>query len=216
MTMFKFLLLRRLGAKPRFLLAQFGRQRLAEILRIEDLANFDFGAAVERRALHPFDRLVPRLHLNQPETGDKVAGHGERTMAHAGLFSRIFDPGAFRRRMQPSPASMTPAFTISSLNLPIAVSISVLGITPASLFLSAFTITMNRIVTLRFSIQEAGGEPAPISKTNRVLRHRHVLRNYFGANCWWNCSSGTKRKSSRARLRRPCGRSTCGPRRQRG
>src|SRR6476660_1786373 len=78
---------------------------------------------------------------------------------------------------------MTPAFTISSLNLPIAVSISVLGITPASLFLSAFTITMYRIVTLRCSIQEAGCEPALIHKTNRVLRHRHVLRNYFGGNC---------------------------------
>jgi hypothetical protein len=40
--------------------------------------------------------------------------------------------------------------TISSLNLPIAVSISVLGITPASVSLLAFTITMHRIVTLRF------------------------------------------------------------------
>jgi hypothetical protein len=78
---------------------------------------------------------------------------------------------------------MTPAFTISSLNSPIAVSISVLGITPASLFLSAFTITMNRIVTLRFSIQEAGCEPALIHKTNRVLRHRHVRWNYFEGNC---------------------------------
>jgi len=44
---------------------------------------------------------------------------------------------------------MTPAFTISSLNLPIAVSNSVLGITPASESLLAFTITMKRIVKLR-------------------------------------------------------------------
>jgi hypothetical protein len=35
------------------------------------------------------------------------------------------------------------------LNLPIAVSISVLGMTPASLLPSAFTITMKRIVALR-------------------------------------------------------------------
>ena len=83
---------------------------------------------------------------------------------------------------------MTPAFTISSLNLPIAVSISVLGITPASLLLSAFTITMNRIVTLRCSIQKAGCEPALIHKTNRVLRHRHVPWNYLGGNCTWNRS----------------------------
>src|SRR6185369_2718365 len=46
----------------------------------------------------------------------------------------------------PSPASITPAFTSSSLNFPIAVRSSRLGITPASLFLSALTITMNRIV----------------------------------------------------------------------
>ena len=43
-----------------------------------------------------------------------------------------------------------PALTISSLNLPIAVSSSVLGITPASESLLAFTITMNRIVFAPF------------------------------------------------------------------
>src|SRR5260370_29533650 len=46
---------------------------------------------------------------------------------------------------------MTPAFTISWLNLPMAVSNSVLGMTPASLFLSAFTIPMNRITMLRLA-----------------------------------------------------------------
>ncbi len=47
----------------------------------------------------------------------------------------------------PSPASMTPAFTISSLNRPIAVISSLLGSTPASVFLSARTNIMNRIVS---------------------------------------------------------------------
>src|SRR3979409_1771009 len=61
-----------------------------------------------------------------------------------------------------APASMTPAFTISSLNLPIAVSNSVLGITPASLFLSAFTITMNRIIMLRLAFHSAGGPFPPL------------------------------------------------------
>jgi hypothetical protein len=42
------------------------------------------------------------------------------------------------------------------LNLPIAVSNSVLGITPASESLLAFTITMNRIVVLRFDPFWAG------------------------------------------------------------
>src|ERR1700709_1981957 len=58
----------------------------------------------------------------------------------------------FEVGVRPSPATMTPALTISSLNLPIAVSSSVLGITPASLSLFALTITMNRIVTLHFVI----------------------------------------------------------------
>src|SRR5258708_26003635 len=100
-----------------------------------------------------------------------------------GCFPEYLIRDPFDVGCRPSPASMTAAFTISSLNLPIAVSISVLGITPASLLLSAFTITMNRIVTLRFSIQKAGCEPALIHKTNPVLRHRHVRRNYFGGNC---------------------------------
>src|SRR5215471_20086692 len=44
---------------------------------------------------------------------------------------------------------MIPALTISSLNLPIVARSSVLGITPASLFSSALTITMKRIVPSR-------------------------------------------------------------------
>src|SRR6202790_2573388 len=175
--MTRVLRLRALGAKTVLLLAQFGCQRLAKILGIEDLANFDLGAAVERRALHPFDGLVPRLHLNQPEPGNEIAGHGERAVADATLLAGIFERAPFEVGCRPSPASMTPAFTISSLNLPIAVSNSVLGITPASLFLSAFTITMNRIASLRLTnspVRRLIAEPSPINKTSRVLRHRHV------------------------------------------
>jgi hypothetical protein len=46
--------------------------------------------------------------------------------------------------------------TNSSLNLPIAANSSVLGMIPASVSLLAFTITMNRIVSLRLSIGQAG------------------------------------------------------------
>src|SRR5690348_16904437 len=46
---------------------------------------------------------------------------------------------------RPSPACIMPALTSSSLNLPMAVSISVLGMIPASLSLFALTITMKRI-----------------------------------------------------------------------
>src|SRR5207253_6678158 len=45
----------------------------------------------------------------------------------------------------PSPASITPAFTSSSLNLPISLRISRLGSTPASESLFALTITMTRM-----------------------------------------------------------------------
>ena len=68
-----------------------------------------------------------------------------------------------------------PALTSSSLNLPIAVSSSVLGITPASESLLAFTITMNRIVTLRSTcLGPATVASAFVNKTNGLLRHRHV------------------------------------------
>jgi hypothetical protein len=64
-----------------------------------------------------------------------------------------------------------------------AVSNSVLGMTPASLFLSAFTITMNRIAMLRLiSIRQTGCEPALVNKTNGTLRGRHSKRNYFAGN----------------------------------
>ena len=42
----------------------------------------------------------------------------------------------------PSPASITPALTSSSLNLPISANSASLGRAPASLFFVAFTITM--------------------------------------------------------------------------
>src|SRR2546421_7992920 len=54
----------------------------------------------------------------------------------------------FELACSPSPAFMTPAFAISSLNFIIAFSNSGLGITPASESLLAFTITMNLISSL--------------------------------------------------------------------
>src|SRR5437016_7941731 len=61
----------------------------------------------------------------------------------------------------PSPASRTPDFTISSLNRPIAATSSLLGRTPASVFLSARTSIMNRIVSpYRVSLWSLLGWPA--------------------------------------------------------
>jgi hypothetical protein len=66
--------------------------------------------------------------------------------------------------------------------LPIAVNNSVLGIWPASESLLAFTITMNRIVTLRLvSLDRLAS--AFVNKTTGILRHRHLSENYFRDNC---------------------------------
>src|SRR5438552_5890239 len=51
----------------------------------------------------------------------------------------------FELGCSPSPACITPALTSSSLYLPMAVRISVFGMTPASESLLAFTKTMTRI-----------------------------------------------------------------------
>src|SRR6266849_9758691 len=177
------LLLPGLRAKPSFLLTQLGRQRFAEILRIEDLPDLDFGAAVERRALHPFNRLLQRFRLNKPEPCDKIAGHGERTMAHAALFSGIFDPGAFRRRMQALARQHDARFHH------LLVELAHCRQHFRARHHAGFAVLIglyNHHESHRhapFSIQKAGCEPALIHKTNRVLRHRHVLRNYFGGNC---------------------------------
>src|SRR3954471_10627586 len=77
---------------------------------------------------------------------------------------------------------MTPALTISSLNLPIAASISVLGIAPASLFLSAFTITMNRIVTLR--LISAGFRTSSHPQDERVFAAPTCPAELFRRNCY--------------------------------
>src|SRR5450432_2230945 len=168
MTVLNFL---RLCAEACFLLAQVGRQRLAEIFRRKNLPDFDFRAVVERGTLHPADRLVQRFDLDQPEAGDQITGEIEGPRLTVRSLPGYPTRAPFEVGCRPSPASMTPAFTISSLNLPIAVSNSVLGITPASDSLLAFTITMNRIVTLRLTFTpRAGCEPAP------PLNHRSEVR----------------------------------------
>src|SRR5882672_2099772 len=52
----------------------------------------------------------------------------------------------FELGWSPSPASITPAFTSSSLNFPISASSFCFGMTPASESFVALTITMHRIV----------------------------------------------------------------------
>src|SRR5258708_35833233 len=91
----------------------------------------------------------------KPATRSGVTGNGP--WLTLGSLPEYLIRAPFEVGWRPSPASMTPAFTISSLNLPIAVSSPVLGMTPASLFALAFTITMNRIVTLLLNSTRRAG-----------------------------------------------------------
>src|SRR3984893_10799983 len=85
----------------------------------------------------------------------------------------------FELGCSPSPASITPAFTSSSLNFPMAAKVSLfsfVGKTPASEFLSAFTITMNRIVKSPCgSVYGSERTPGP-SRPAESRLHLHVER----------------------------------------
>src|SRR5882672_9029561 len=83
-------------------------------------------------------------HSQNPATSSLVSAKGPSITVRF-PFSN-FTRAPFELAWSPSPASITPAFTRSSLNFPISASIFSLGRTPASESLLAFTITMNRIV----------------------------------------------------------------------
>src|SRR3954464_15060833 len=94
------LLLRDLRAHQFFFIAQLGGQSFAEIFRREHLADLDLLIAAERRKLHPFDRLIERFGVDEPESADKIAGERERSAADAALPVLISDPRALGGRMQ--------------------------------------------------------------------------------------------------------------------
>src|SRR6266576_1678184 len=94
----------------------------------------------------------------------------------------------FELGCRPSPASITPAFTSSSLNLPISRSSSSFGIWPASYSSPPFTRTMKRIALLpslcRFDLstdtsnehqrnRQARGRVTSASSAERRLRGLH-------------------------------------------
>src|SRR6185312_2042999 len=95
----------------------------------------------------------------------------------------------------PSPACITPALHISSLNLPMAVNNSVLGITPASVSLLPFTITMNRMVVSLWSGRPFAGtvciahqedEPAFATPTCALNLFRGPFARAFHGDCLTN------------------------------
>src|SRR5436190_6778202 len=86
-----------------FLGTHLGRHRVAKVLRLEHLPDFDFGITRHRvrAALHPFDRLLPRLHLPKPETGDQLLCPRARPVDHRALCARETDPRALAAGMKP-------------------------------------------------------------------------------------------------------------------
>src|SRR4051794_24617763 len=89
----KILLLRRLPlyllAQPLLLLAQLGRELGAEVRRLEQRAHLDLAVLVMRvgAAREPFERLVHRLDLPQPEAGDQLLRLGEGAVDDGALLA---------------------------------------------------------------------------------------------------------------------------------
>ena len=67
------------GAQALFLLQDFGRDDVAEILQLIERADLDLARAGHRvgAALHPLDRLGHVFDLPNPVAGDQLAGLGE-------------------------------------------------------------------------------------------------------------------------------------------
>src|SRR5438445_13489950 len=64
---------RDLGPDPFLLLPQLGGERLPEVVRLVDLTDLELALARHRvgAALDPLDRLFLRLHVDEPEAGDR-------------------------------------------------------------------------------------------------------------------------------------------------
>src|ERR1700684_995117 len=65
---------RGLAVQPRYLRFQFRRHRLSHILGGAHLPDLDLGVFLPHvgNALDPLDRLLHRLGLNNPESGDEL------------------------------------------------------------------------------------------------------------------------------------------------
>src|SRR5258706_9968143 len=92
--------------------------------------------------------------IQNPATSSLVSAKGPSMTVRLAPENRTRAP--FELGCSPSPASITPAFTSSSLNFPIAARSFSSGITPASESLLALTMIMNRIV---FSVGLGAGPP---------------------------------------------------------
>src|SRR5436305_9964128 len=110
-------------------------------------------------------------HSQKPAISSFVSANGPSITVRFPPENRTRFP--FELGCSPSPASSTPAFINSSLNLPISDNSSWFRRLPASEFLLAFTITMNRIADTPLSdinINSYGTSPTlPLGRIERHL-----------------------------------------------
>src|SRR6266852_4405222 len=124
-------------------------------------------------------------HSQKPAISSFVSANGPSITACFPPENRTRLP--FELGWSPSPASITPAFTSSSLNLPISVRSFSSGRTPASVSLVALMITMTRIVSsprsFRFGAGLPGGldrlNPGSTFKSNQGQRDRQVHDHFL-------------------------------------
>src|SRR5271166_2855158 len=76
-----------------------------EVLQLEELAKLDLAfscfAVRSGGAPGPFDRFFPRLHLDQPISGNQLLGLRKGPLDDRSLASREFDARALRARLEP-------------------------------------------------------------------------------------------------------------------
>src|SRR5437867_6789824 len=94
-----------LFTKPPLLLAQLGREILAEVLGLEHLTDLDDAVTILERvdgnSLRPLDRFLLGARLPEPESGDELFGLTEGAVDNALLPSLELDARALRARLQP-------------------------------------------------------------------------------------------------------------------
>src|SRR5438445_3638698 len=123
-------------------------------------------------------------HSQKPATSSLVSGDGPSGTVR--LSPRKVTRAPFALVCRPSPASITPALTRSSLNLPIAANSFSLGIAPASDCCVDLTITMKRMSILLLDELAGAGLRrfaalcGPSSNTtSRQAENRQLLEKFF-------------------------------------
>src|SRR5260370_19732376 len=125
--------------------------------------------------------MLRTCQIQKPATSSLVSAKGPSMMVGLAPVKVMRLP--LELGWRPSPASITPALTSSSLNLPMLARSLVLGRTPASESLLALTNTMQRIVVSPFIFGwswTSVDDPCSLSLTSNVgRRDRHAFQDFF-------------------------------------